>query len=358
MIAWAADGRRQRLDPDAAAGAAPARCSAPPPVARATSRGLRRPGRARGRAGRPAGRAAAAWSRWPTPAALTKADMPNNDALPGIVVDPDCFTVSIDGEVDRAERRRRAAHGPALLPVLMMRRNAPAPWRCCSPTPACPTAATPTRAVSEQAVDDGVVTDLPTLAAFLGGRLVAPAALSAHAAAGRAPLAAQRRPGGAGPWTVLDAEVERPHRLAGCAGRQAGPGPGPAAAAGRRVLGAAARRRWPRRARRPACGRSPWAPSAPAAGWRRRDAAPGRRLRRRSAVRPGPPLRLLGLDPVRGGRASWPVWRRRSTAMAAEATPTWRRGPDAARLCPPPAAPLTDFGAEHHAAWEERLFAS
>ncbi len=30
---------------------------------------------------------------------LTKADMPNNDALPDIVVDPDTFTVRIDGEV-------------------------------------------------------------------------------------------------------------------------------------------------------------------------------------------------------------------------------------------------------------------
>ena len=34
-----------------------------------------------------------------TSAACGKADMPNNDALPDIEVDPDTFTVRIDGEL-------------------------------------------------------------------------------------------------------------------------------------------------------------------------------------------------------------------------------------------------------------------
>ena len=34
--------------------------------------------------------------------ALTKADMPNNDALPRIEVEPDTFTVRVDGEVVEA----------------------------------------------------------------------------------------------------------------------------------------------------------------------------------------------------------------------------------------------------------------
>jgi urease subunit alpha len=33
---------------------------------------------------------------------LTKADMPNNDALPRIEVEPDTFTVRVDGEVVEA----------------------------------------------------------------------------------------------------------------------------------------------------------------------------------------------------------------------------------------------------------------
>ena len=63
---------------------------------------LRRAGGAGGRARRPAGRAAAAGAGAPTPARLTKADMPNNDALPRIEVEPDTFTVRIDGEVVEA----------------------------------------------------------------------------------------------------------------------------------------------------------------------------------------------------------------------------------------------------------------
>ena len=61
------------------------------------------------------------WCRSPTSARLTKADMPENDALPDIEVDPDTFTVRIDGEVVEPEPVARAADGPALLPLLMPR---------------------------------------------------------------------------------------------------------------------------------------------------------------------------------------------------------------------------------------------
>ncbi len=53
--------------------------------------------------GRPARRDAGGWCRWPTPARRGKADMPLNDALPRIEVEPDTFTVRIDGEVVEPE---------------------------------------------------------------------------------------------------------------------------------------------------------------------------------------------------------------------------------------------------------------
>ena len=49
---------------------------------------------------------------------LTKADMPENDALPSIEVDPDSFTVSVDGEQIREDPAEVLPDGPALLPVL------------------------------------------------------------------------------------------------------------------------------------------------------------------------------------------------------------------------------------------------
>ena len=47
-----------------------------------------------------------------------KAEMPLNDALPAIEVDPDTFTVRIDGEVWAGGPRRRTADGAALFPLL------------------------------------------------------------------------------------------------------------------------------------------------------------------------------------------------------------------------------------------------
>ena len=89
-----------------------ARCRPRPAVAFVAA------GRDRGRAGRPARRCA----RRLVPVADTrrrgKADLPENDALPRIEVEPDTFTVRVDGEVVEPRPGRRAADGPALLPLL------------------------------------------------------------------------------------------------------------------------------------------------------------------------------------------------------------------------------------------------
>ena len=49
---------------------------------------------------------------------LTKADMPLNDALPEIRVDPDSFAVWVDGELVTRRPGERASHGAAVLPLL------------------------------------------------------------------------------------------------------------------------------------------------------------------------------------------------------------------------------------------------
>ena len=118
-----ADGRRQRLDPDPAADAAPARCSARTARCRprrqlafvapaAIDAGLADRLGVQRRAGR----------RSPTPARSARPTCRCNDALPRIEVEPDTFTVRIDGEVVEPDPVDRAADGPALLPVLMHER--------------------------------------------------------------------------------------------------------------------------------------------------------------------------------------------------------------------------------------------
>ena len=118
MIAWAHDGRRQRVDPHAATAASPA------DVRRRTGRrsrtfgGVGRRGRARRRAGRSARRAARRSCRSPTPGRSARPTCRSTTRTPDIEIDPDTFAVRIDGElVDRAARHR-AADGAALLPVL------------------------------------------------------------------------------------------------------------------------------------------------------------------------------------------------------------------------------------------------
>ncbi len=69
--------------------------------ARADVAVVRRPGRPGGRPGRPARPRPRAGPGRRHPA-RGKADLANNDALPDIEVDPDTFTVRIDGEVVEA----------------------------------------------------------------------------------------------------------------------------------------------------------------------------------------------------------------------------------------------------------------
>ena len=54
-----------------------------------------------------------------------KSSMPENDALPRIDVDPERFTVRVDGEEIVPGPGGRAATGPALLSLLMADRQAP-----------------------------------------------------------------------------------------------------------------------------------------------------------------------------------------------------------------------------------------
>ena len=100
MIAWAAMGDANASIPT------PQPVLPRPDVRRGTRRrgrghlaALRRAAGHRGRAGRPDGGRGAGWFRSATSARVGKAQMPLNDAMPDIEVDPDTFTVRIDGEV-------------------------------------------------------------------------------------------------------------------------------------------------------------------------------------------------------------------------------------------------------------------
>ena len=120
MIAWALMGDRQRLDPDAAAGASTGRCSAPSgaPSRPAACTFVSRRGARGGRAGARSGSQARAGRGRGHCRTIGKRDMIHNDALPTIEVDP--------GDLRGARRRRaadlragdRAAAGAALLFVL------------------------------------------------------------------------------------------------------------------------------------------------------------------------------------------------------------------------------------------------
>ena len=116
-----ADGRSQRLDPDAAAGALPADVRRLRPGA---ARAPRVTFVSQGRARRPAcasklGVREAARRRARTRAAASpRSRMIHNDATPDIEVDPETYEVRADGELLTCEPADGAADGAALLPVL------------------------------------------------------------------------------------------------------------------------------------------------------------------------------------------------------------------------------------------------
>ena len=111
------DGRSQRVDPDAGAGALP------PDVRRVRPR-ARRPRRGRSCRARRSTAAACPRSldRSLLPVRNTrrigKKDMALNDALPKIAIDPERYTVTIDGERIVPRPAARAAAGAALLSLL------------------------------------------------------------------------------------------------------------------------------------------------------------------------------------------------------------------------------------------------
>lgn len=211
----------------------------------------------------------------------------------------------------------------------------------------------------EEAVGRGAVADLDTLEAWLTGRLHTTGRVDAAFTAAAAGEAHEHGLGGGGDWTGLQAELAA--RLPSIATRRA------SLARGRGLLRVAASA-WP----------APWIPQiraalpggalwpvalgavAAAAGLGVRDAA----LVAASAVVQGPAwaaTRLLGLDPFAVAATLAGL----AGAVDAVADEYGRLAPrlgsgDLAYVpeLPACAAPLTDIGAEIHATWEVRLFAS
>ena len=119
-----------------------------------------------------------------------KADLPLNDALPRIEVEPDTFTVRIDGEVVEPEPADRAADGPALLPLLS-RRHERATALLLLADGRLPAGGHAHSGGLEAAVAAGRVHDLATLEAFLRGRLATAGLVAAAFAAAAAASAAR-----------------------------------------------------------------------------------------------------------------------------------------------------------------------
>ena len=191
MIAWAAMGDAnasiptpQPVLPRPMFGAAPA-------AAAATSVHFVAPQALEDRPGRPARGQPPPGAGGATSRQVGKADMPLNDALPRIEVDPDTFTVRIDGEVWQEQPADRTADGTTLLPVLAMdaRAGHPAhPGRLAA-------ADRWARALRRRRGGGhrGLVVDLATLEAFLRRRIRTTGLVTASIAAAGAPGRPRRR---------------------------------------------------------------------------------------------------------------------------------------------------------------------
>ena len=161
-----------------------------------------------------------------------------NDALPAIDVDPETFAVRVDGELIEPQPGHRAAHGPALLPVLTPM-NALLLLLLDSRAPA---GAHHHSGGMEAAIGTGLVTGLADLEDFCRAKLRTSARVSAAFAAAACRLQSQhaeravapapdRWRAGAEPsaldqWRVLDAEFEArtPSEAMRTASRQLGGG--------------------------------------------------------------------------------------------------------------------------------------
>lgn len=229
----------------------------------------------------------------------------------------------------------------------------------------------------EAAVAAGDVHDVASLELFLAGRLATAGLTSAALAATACRLVDERASDGA--WAALDAEARV--RTASPAIRAAG------VRQGRQLL-RAVRATWPASGLDALDALAPAGPQLPlvegaaaaAAGLTPRDAA----LLSAYAAVQGPAtaaVKLLGLDPLAVGRAIATLGPAVDAVAAEAAAPrAWDfvesprdvdfmaprragdfeeppRADDFSDL-PCPTAPLLDIGAEHHAGWEVRLFAS
>jgi urease accessory protein len=204
---------------------------------------------------------------------------------------------------------------------------------------------------AEEAVAAGRVRDLPTLEGFLRGRLWTVG--RTDAALGAAACDEARRPDPA--WARLDAEA---------AARSPSPAVRRAARALGRSLLRAAGTAWPGpwvAALRAAVAPAPFASvvlgaAAAACG---ADPAVAALVAAHSAVAApaAAAVRLLGLDPLEVAAAQARL-APEIDAVAAEAAATAAACGRAWSRLPASSAPLLDLGAEQHAAWEVRLFAS
>ena len=342
------DGRRQRLHPHPAAGAAPADVRRLAP-------------RRRGYQSWPSSPPPPSTTASPTGSAVrrslvavadvrrrTKADLPENDALPDITRRP--------GHLHRPDRRRggRARRRPRSCPW-------PSATSCSDGLglAACAAGGRPLpgrRSRPLGGLEAAVVAGSGATCAIT--RPVSGRAAGHRRPGGRRGLAAAACRGAAATLDALDAEagarIARRRRCGPPAGRQ-----GRGAAAGGRGCWP-----WARCADRrvgelaPSGGRWAVASAAAAAAGVGRSTPPGGR---RTTPSPGPPwaaVRLLGLDPfATWRRARRPASGDRARSPAAAAAGARAAAGRAAR-CRAPAPRSLDIGAELHAAQEVRLFAS
>ena len=357
MIAWAADGRRQRVDPDAAAGA-PA-----PDVRGGAARRGRRPAspswrRRRSRtASKSVSGSAAALSRSPTSGTGRRPISPTTTALPSILVDPDSFAVTDRRRGRSRPSRRRCCRWPSATssserhrdrdrPRPPARRLPPTGWR--------PRALGRCRAGrrggrrARRALARRVARGTPGHRGHGGGsrsrarlrrRLVDPGRSTGTRAATRrstpsSTRACHRRRFAGRPGARASSTCGRPSRSCP-AGRPDGRARTPPAAGGTRTSASPSVSLRPPRASRPA----PPPPSSP------------------TTVSPPPhgaALRLLGLDPLEVA-ATVAALAPACDALSERAAAAVAEGPGA---LPAHGAPALDRLAELHCRREDRLFAS
>ena len=277
-----------------------------------------------------------------------------NDARPDVAVDPDTFAVTIDGDLVTADPADVAAHGPAVLPVLMTHRTSFALMLLADGR--LPAGGHVHSGGIESAVADGRVHDLASLRSFTEGRLWT---------AGLTDAALVRRHGRApdGHRRADSATTDDPGRR-----RRGGRPPALAPPCGpHRDASAASSRGWPCAAgRRPCCSPCPTLirtvpmPDVALGHGGGRGRPRRRRWRSSSASitasprRPRPRSACSGSTPT-----GWPpcarTRRHRSGAWPASPSPP---RPDRSRTCRPAAGPIVEIAAVDHADRDLRLFAT